>query len=131
MKRPEPSKDPFTGYGSAPSSDQPFTGYGTSPTSDQPFSYSGPVKKSAWFMPPQPMDPGIMGPPVAPGPRTTNIQPTFNQNIGGIRIETALDAEQIASVLGSKINSMTTDLFSSFTRDMQTTAPRVEAATQN
>jgi hypothetical protein len=75
--------------------------------------------------------PGAMGPPVAPTPVSTTVAPTFNQNIGGIRIETTLDAEQIAKVLGSRITAMTTDLFSSFTRDMQTTAPRVEAATQN
>ena len=74
------------------------------------------------------LPPGAFGRPV--GPTTNNIQPNFTQNVGGIIINAAMDGEQIGRAVSEKVGKLSEFQFNAFARDLQTSAPRVESASQ-
>lgn len=74
--------------------------------------------------------PGAIGGGIGGGPTTNNVQPTFNQNVGGITVNTTLDAEQIGRVVSEKVTTLSGATFDAFARSLQVSSPRVEAPTQ-
>jgi tape measure domain-containing protein len=116
-----------------PSNLPPVTGPVTGPVVVPPAMRKGSGGKLTfgdWDKPAVPaVAPGALS-RVGPTTNNTDIRPIFNQNVGGITVNAAAGAEEIGRAVGEQVGKLTEFRFNAFARDLQTSGPRTESATQ-